>query len=85
MATKKEMTYEQAISRLEEIVSILEKNEVSLDEALELFDSERRVIINCFNNIYTELVNTMLSEIRSNDLVAFKKILDDSCIREIYA
>lgn len=29
------------------------------------------------NNIYTELVNTMLSEIRSNDLVAFKKILDD--------
>ena len=34
MATKKEMTYEQAISRLEEIVSILEKNEVYLDEAL---------------------------------------------------
>ena len=29
------------------------------------------------NNIYTELVNTMISEIRSNDLVAFKKILDD--------
>ena len=29
------------------------------------------------NNIYTELVNTMLSEIRSNDLVAFKKVLDD--------
>lgn len=29
------------------------------------------------NNIYTELVNTMLSEIRSNDLVAFKRVLDD--------
>lgn len=29
------------------------------------------------NNIYTELVNTMLSEIRSNDLVAFKQVLDN--------
>ncbi len=29
------------------------------------------------NNIYTELINTMLSEIRSNDLVAFKSVLDD--------
>lgn len=43
MATKKEMTYEQAISRLEEIVSILEKNEVSLDEALELFEEGTRL------------------------------------------
>lgn len=29
--------------------------EYKVAEALELFDSERRVIINCFNNIYTEL------------------------------
>ncbi len=29
------------------------------------------------NNVYTELINTMLSEIQTNDLEAFKKILDD--------
>jgi len=33
-----ELTYEQAITRLDEIVSLLEKNEVSLDEALKLFE-----------------------------------------------
>lgn len=29
------------------------------------------------NNVYTELINTMLSKIQSNDLAAFKKVLDD--------
>ena len=33
-----EMTYEKAISRLEEIVSALEKNDVTLDESLKLFE-----------------------------------------------
>ena len=35
---KMEMTYEKAIERLEEIVSLLEKNEVSLDESMKLFE-----------------------------------------------
>ena len=51
MATKKEMTYEQAISRLEEIVSILEKNEVSLDEALELFEEVTRLTSFCADKL----------------------------------
>ncbi|MBE6719876.1 MAG: exodeoxyribonuclease VII small subunit, partial [Ruminococcaceae bacterium] len=33
-----EMTYEKAIERLEEIVTLLEKNEASLDESLALFE-----------------------------------------------
>ncbi|MCR4924953.1 MAG: exodeoxyribonuclease VII small subunit [Clostridiales bacterium] len=33
----KKMTYEQAIKRLEEIVSTLEKGEASLDDSLKLF------------------------------------------------
>lgn len=33
-----EMTYEKAIERLEEIVSLLEKNEISLDESMKLFE-----------------------------------------------
>lgn len=33
----KEKTYEEAIKRLEEIVSLLEKNEVPLEESIALF------------------------------------------------
>lgn len=33
-----EMTYETAVKRLEEIVLILERNEVSLDESMKLFE-----------------------------------------------
>lgn len=32
------MTYESAIKRLEEIVNLLEKNEVTLDESMKLFE-----------------------------------------------
>jgi exodeoxyribonuclease VII small subunit len=35
---KTDLTYEQAIKRLDEIVSLLEKNDVSLDDALKLFE-----------------------------------------------
>lgn len=51
MATKKELTYEQAISRLEEIVGILEKNEVSLDEALALFEEGTKLISFCADKL----------------------------------
>lgn len=32
------MTYETAVKRLEEIILILERNEVSLDESMKLFE-----------------------------------------------
>lgn len=51
MATKKELTYEQAISRLEEIVGILEKNEVSLDEALALFEEGTKLTSFCADKL----------------------------------
>ncbi|MDO4364069.1 MAG: exodeoxyribonuclease VII small subunit [Clostridia bacterium] len=51
MATKKELTYEQAISRLEEIVGILEKNEVSLDEALSLFEEGTKLTSFCADKL----------------------------------
>ena len=43
----KNITYEQAISRLDEIVSLLEKNEVSLDEALKLFEEGTKLASFC--------------------------------------
>ncbi len=42
-----EMTYEKAIVRLEEIVSALEKSEVSLDESLKLFEEGTKLTAFC--------------------------------------
>ena len=38
MAEKKELTYEEAMTRLEKIVSMLENDTLSLDDALKLFE-----------------------------------------------
>ena len=43
----KNLTYEEAINRLDEIVSLLEKNEVSLDEALKLFEEGTKLAAFC--------------------------------------
>lgn len=47
MNNEKEMTYEAAIKRLEEIVGILEKNEVSLDESMKLFEEGTKLTAFC--------------------------------------
>lgn len=41
------MTYEKAQARLEEIVSLLDKNEVSLDDALSLFEEGTALVAFC--------------------------------------
>ena len=41
------MTYEQAIKRLEEIVSLLERNEATLDESLALFEEGTKLTAFC--------------------------------------
>lgn len=47
MNNTKEMTYESAVKRLEEIVGILEKNEVSLDESMKLFEEGTKLTVYC--------------------------------------
>ncbi len=51
MNDKMDMSYEQAISRLDEIVSVLEKNEISLDDALSLFEEGTRLTAYCNNKL----------------------------------
>ncbi len=46
------MTYEQAIKRLEEIVSLLESGEISLDESLKLYEESAKLSAYC-----SELLN----------------------------
>ena len=41
------LSYEKAVSRLEEIVVLLEKNEISLDESLALFEEGTKLVSYC--------------------------------------
>ncbi len=41
------LTYEESIKRLNEIVDILEKNEESLDNALALYEEGTRLVAYC--------------------------------------
>ena len=43
----KKMTFEQAIKRLEEIVDLLENNETSLDDSVELFQEGVQLSQHC--------------------------------------
>lgn len=43
----KEITYEEAVKRLEEIVTLLEKNEATLDESMKLFEEGTRLADVC--------------------------------------
>ena len=45
------LTYEAAISRLEEIVNLLEKNEISLDESINLFEEGIELTAYCSNTL----------------------------------
>ena len=43
----KQITYEEAVKRLEEIVTLLEKNEATLDESMKLFEEGTKLAAIC--------------------------------------
>ena len=43
----KELSYEEAVKRLEEIVTLLEKNEANLDESMKLFEEGTKLADFC--------------------------------------
>lgn len=47
------MKYEDAINRLEEIVSLLEKNDISLDEALKIYEEGIKLTAFCKEKLDT--------------------------------
>ena len=63
MPTKKEITFEAALERLEEIVEMLENGEAPLDESLTLFEEGVKLVKMCNDklekaeNAVTKLVN----------------------------
>ena len=56
-----EIKYEQALNRIEEIVTALENNDVSLDDALALFEEGTKLTAFCNKNI--EAAKAKITEI----------------------
>lgn len=46
-ATKKELSFEQSLSRLEEIANTLENESPDLSKALELYEESAKLLKNC--------------------------------------
>jgi exodeoxyribonuclease VII small subunit len=61
---EKEMTYEQAIERLEIITTKLNESDTSLDEALELFEEGTRLTAFCTKKL--ESVKQKIIEIEKD-------------------
>ena len=57
-----ELTYEKAMIRLEEIVSLLEKNDVSLDDSIKLFEEGTRLTAFCSEKLKTAQAKITLAE-----------------------
>lgn len=57
-----ELTYEKAMIRLEEIVSLLEKNDVSLDESIKLFEEGTRLTAFCSEKLKDAKAKITLAE-----------------------
>ena len=57
-----ELTYEKAMNRLEEIVSLLEKNDVSLDDSIKLFEEGRRLTAFCSEKLKNAKAKITLAE-----------------------
>ena len=62
------MTYEQAIKRLEEIVLLLESGEISLDESIKLYEESAKLSSFCSELLNkAELKITEFSKIYNGD------------------
>ena len=61
---KKNMTFEESMDRLEEIVSLLENNELSLDKTIELFEEGLKLTKECDAKlkVFEDKVNQIIKE-----------------------
>ena len=57
-----ELTYQKAMIRLEEIVSLLEKNDVSLDDSIKLFEEGTRLTAFCSEKLKNAKAKITLAE-----------------------
>ena len=57
-----ELTYEKAMNSLEEFVSLLEKNDVSLDDSIKLFEEGTRLTAFCSEKLKNAKAKITLAE-----------------------
>ena len=73
MSQEKEMTYEQAVGRLEEIACLMESGKLSLDESMKLYDESVRLTEFCYSKLEAfkqrvyEVTSSGEKEIAQND------------------
>lgn len=73
MSQEKEMTYEQAVGRLEEIAGLMESGKLSLDESMKLYDESARLTEFCYSKLEAfkqrvyEVTSSGEKEIAQND------------------
>ena len=73
MSQEKEMTYAQAVGRLEEIAGLMESGKLSLDESMTLYDESVRLTEFCYSKLEAfkqrvyEVTSSGEKEIAQND------------------
>ena len=73
MSQEKEMTYEQAVGRLEGIAGLMESGKLSLDESMKLYDESVRLTEFCYSKLEAfkqrvyEVTSSGEKEIAQND------------------
>lgn len=65
-----ELTFKEAMKRLEEIVSLLEKNEIELETAMSLFEEGLILVKNCDTQLtqFENKVQSLLDSYQKEDI-----------------
>lgn len=61
MSQEKEMTYEQAVKRLEEIVAVMESGKATLDDSVKLYEESVALTEFCYSKL--EAFRKRISEV----------------------
>ena len=66
---KKKLSYEQSVSRLEEIVELLENGELPLEESMKLFEEGTKLSAECYSMLSkAEQKITQISDIENKNI-----------------
>lgn len=66
---KKKLNYEQSVSRLEEIVELLENGELPLEESMKLFEEGTKLSAECYSMLSkAEQKITQISDIENETI-----------------
>lgn len=63
------LTFKQSMQRIEEILALLEKNEIELEEAIMIFEEGLKLIQNCDSQLkgFEERIESLVSSYQGDD------------------